>query len=257
MLDMWPAFPIVVWHDEPGKWFREDNIAAALEHPDRVREIRFKGISKQMLRDVMKAMDVPFPVLTTLELKLCSSCWPLLPDPFLGGSAPRLQSLDIDVAAVFPIRKLLLSASDLVHLSFRIDQYGATPEEIATSLSSMALNRYLWYLNIPIHTPGAHAQQTNDHLRYRAPSSLLSPILGSKVLATTWTTSWPISMPLYWMMSHCCNQLIVPPALSESETSPNRIRTRTTYSGYAISVRCPMIFDSEALNSGIFSTVSD
>jgi len=138
MLDMWPAFPIVVWHDEPGKWFREDNIAAALEHPDRVREIRFKGISKQMLRDVMKAMDVPFPVLTTLELKLCSSCWPLLPDPFLGGSAPRLQSLDIDVAAVFPIRKLLLSASDLVHLSFRIDQYGATPEEIATCLSSMA-----------------------------------------------------------------------------------------------------------------------
>ena len=140
MLDIWPAFPIVVWYDNPGTWKRADDIVAALEHPDRVREIRFKAITSPTLVDVMVAMDVPFPVLTILELKICSSWWPRLPDPFLGGSTPRLQLLDLDFIPFSPIRKLLLSASDLVHLSlsFGVDPNNVPPEEIATCLSSMA-----------------------------------------------------------------------------------------------------------------------
>jgi len=138
MLDIWPAFPIVVWHDAPGKFLRGDNIAAALEHPGHVCEIRFKVIASKLLMNLMVAMGAPFPVLTTLEIKTYSLWWPCLPDPFLGGSAPRLQSLDLDLADFSPIRKLLLSARDLVHLSFGVHRYSVTLEEIVTCLSSMA-----------------------------------------------------------------------------------------------------------------------
>ena len=69
MLDIWPAFPIVVWRDTPGKLLCGDNIAAALEHPDRVCEIRSKVIASKLLMNLMVAMGVPFPVLTTLEIK--------------------------------------------------------------------------------------------------------------------------------------------------------------------------------------------
>jgi len=57
----------------------------------------------------------------------------------LGGSAPRLQPLDLDYVPFSPIRKLLQSANDLVRLSLlRIEQKRVTPEEFATCLSSMA-----------------------------------------------------------------------------------------------------------------------
>jgi len=138
MLNIWPPLPIVVWHDTPGKFLCGDNITAALEHPDRVREIRFKTIASKLLMNVTKAMDVPFPVLTTLELKIYSLWWACLPDPFLGGSAPRLQSLDLDVTNFSPIWKLLHSTRDLVRLSLGIDQYSVTFEEIVTCLSSLA-----------------------------------------------------------------------------------------------------------------------
>ena len=142
MLDIWPAFPIVVWHDDPDPFVsvRADDIVAALEHPNRVREIRFKPISTPMLLDVRVAMDVPFSVLTTFELKLSSTWSPVIPNPFLGGSAPRLQSLDLDFMCFPSIRKLLLSANDLIYLSLSFRIYGdnVPPEEIATCLSSMA-----------------------------------------------------------------------------------------------------------------------
>ena len=172
MLDIWPAFPIVVWHDAPGKFPRGDNIAAALGHPDCVREIRFKGISSKLLVNLMVAMDVPFPVLTTLELKICSLWWACLPDPFLGGSAPRLQSLDLDLTDFSPIRKLLLSASDLVHLSLGIDHYGATPEEIATCLSSVAR---LELISLAFQYPDQHRWHT--YPADQRPSLLLCAIL--------------------------------------------------------------------------------
>jgi hypothetical protein len=143
MLDIWPAFPIVVWYDDP--WpnvHRVNNIVAALEHPDRVREIRFEAISSLTLMAVKGAMEVPFPVLTTLKLRIsCVVNLPseYLPNPFLGGSAPRLQSLDLTFIPFHRIRELLLSANDLVHLSLAFKTHRSVPpDEIATCLSSMA-----------------------------------------------------------------------------------------------------------------------
>ena len=144
MLDIWPAFPIVVWHDDPSSnVYRANDIVAALEHPDRVREIRFETISCPTLKAVKVAMEVPFPVLTTLILKICSidvnRPLPYLPNPLLGGSAPRLQSLDLAFIPFSRTRELLLSANDLVHLSLSFGTYQIVPpEEIATCLSSMA-----------------------------------------------------------------------------------------------------------------------
>ena len=61
MLDIWPAFPLIVWNSL-GVLVHEDNIIAALEHPDRVCEIGF-GISSEMLEILSVAMEVPFPEL--------------------------------------------------------------------------------------------------------------------------------------------------------------------------------------------------
>ena len=66
MLDIWPAFPLVVWNSL-GILVHEDNIIAALEHPDRVCEIGF-GISSEMLEILSVAMEVPFPVLSAEHL---------------------------------------------------------------------------------------------------------------------------------------------------------------------------------------------
>ncbi|KAI0292183.1 hypothetical protein BC826DRAFT_454744 [Russula brevipes] len=116
MLDIWPALPINiegVWE----RWEKRlDNIVAALEHPDRVRSINLVYLPGPQGERLLAAMQVRFPELT--ELRFWSLLrWELvLPDSFLGGSAPRLRSLwlmDIPFPAA---SNLLLSASDLVDL---------------------------------------------------------------------------------------------------------------------------------------------
>ena len=139
MLDIWPPFPLVVWNSL-GVLVHEDDIIAALEHPDRVCEIGF-DISSETLESLSVAMEVPFPELKTLEIKLDDRLGRelFLPDTFLGGFTPRLRSLDLDGIPFSTVHKLLSSASDLVRLSIwdvPIYEY-VSPEEIATCLSSM------------------------------------------------------------------------------------------------------------------------
>jgi hypothetical protein len=119
MLDIWPAMPIYI-HDD---WARRcpmgpDNISAALEHSDRVRSIHLHQIPSSAWEELAPAMQVPFPELTHLDLWWSSDSFMLvLPDSFLGGSAPRLRTLKLCNISLPVVSNLLLSASDLVDLS--------------------------------------------------------------------------------------------------------------------------------------------
>ena len=70
-----------------------DNIVATLEHNDRVREIDLWLVGSSQFEEIVPAMQERFPALTVLKLRSTMELEQVLPDSFLGGSAPRLQSL--------------------------------------------------------------------------------------------------------------------------------------------------------------------
>jgi hypothetical protein len=104
-LDLWPALPLLIRSQLEEGW---DEIIAALERRDRVREIYLEN-SSSYLQKILAATQGPFPELTHLRLASYGEVVP--PDSFLGGSAPRLRILSLD-AVTFPgLPKLHLSAS--------------------------------------------------------------------------------------------------------------------------------------------------
>jgi hypothetical protein len=96
MLGVWPPLPIVV-EVSPFETRGVDNIVPALEHSDRVCEIEITLCSFPTLQaeKVLAAMQRPFPALTYLGFGLPKGAGPVIPDSFLGGSAPGLQSLGL------------------------------------------------------------------------------------------------------------------------------------------------------------------
>jgi len=144
ILDAWPSLPLII-HDSYGilKTSGVDNIIAALEHNDRVCQIQLRCYSSSQLRYVTNsaAMHKPFPELTDLQLSMevYRGPVPILPVSFLGGTAPRLQSLMLSDVPFPGLPKLLLSATQLVFLSLHdIPRSGyIPPEAMATTLSAL------------------------------------------------------------------------------------------------------------------------
>jgi hypothetical protein len=149
-LDIWPPLPLTVLDDDihHGETTGVDNIIAALEHNDRVRQIKLRSLSAPKLGYVTysAAMQKPFPELTDLWLAMYEryQSYPL-PDSFLGGTAPRLQSLTLDYVPFPGLPRLLLSATHLVHLDLcRIPRSGyIPPEAMATGLSALTNLHFL------------------------------------------------------------------------------------------------------------------
>ena len=86
-------------------------------------------------------MREPFPVLTTLRIYSLEhhGIAPALPVEFLGGSAPRLQSIYL-YALPFPaLPTLLLSTSDLVYLHLRniLHTGNISPEAMFVGLAAL------------------------------------------------------------------------------------------------------------------------
>ncbi|KAI0290809.1 hypothetical protein BC826DRAFT_524323 [Russula brevipes] len=141
MLDIWPALPIIIKnYDGRSPPKGADNIVAALGHPGRVRQIDLWNIPQSDLGGFALAMKVPFPELTFLSLGTTNRNAALvLPDSFLGGSAPRLQVLYFKGISFPAIPNLLSSASDLVELRlWDIPDSGyISPEAMVTGLSAL------------------------------------------------------------------------------------------------------------------------
>ena len=119
---------------------------AALEHPDRVRSIKLV-VTSSLLGTVTSVMQVPFPALTDLCLSSKDRNAPVvLPDAFLGGSAPQLHQIYLESIALPALPTLLLSATDLVYLRLEdIPQDGyIAPEAMLTGLAALTRLDTLW-----------------------------------------------------------------------------------------------------------------
>ena len=161
-LDVWPALPIVIsGRGNPSSYLQgADNIIAALEHPDRVCHISLWEVPIPVLESLTAVMCESFPELTYLELLPhdMKVSVPVLPDTFLRGSAARLQTLWLDFIPLGGLRKLLLSASDLVDLRLlHIPDSGyISPEAMVTCLSRMTR---LETLSLGFHSPRSHSNR--------------------------------------------------------------------------------------------------
>ena len=155
-LDVWPDMPIVI----SDRRLKEapicgvDNIIAALEHHDRVRHIELWGVTHSLLGRLALAVQEPFPELTFLSFLVDSrrAALPVLPGPFFGESAPRLQGLHLKSVPLPPILNLLITATDLVNIDLWNIPYSGyvTAEEIVTRLAPMTR---LKSLSLGFHSP--------------------------------------------------------------------------------------------------------
>jgi hypothetical protein len=142
MLDVWPAFPIfILGHGYSTSPVGADNIVAAFERHNRVCHISLSGVLTSLLERIGTVTEEPFPQLTHLELLLYDKRVPALPDTFLGGSTPRLQTLTLDGIPLSPLQTMLLSATDLVHLHlWNIPHSGyLSPDAMVTCLSELIM----------------------------------------------------------------------------------------------------------------------
>ncbi len=153
-LDVWPALPLLIQggHSET----EVDEIIPKLRHSNRISEICLKCFTILQIENVWAAMQVPFPELESLHLSNAVQSVPVLPDSFLGGSAPRLRYLALDAIPFPGLPNLLLSATHLTYLYlYDIPHSGyISPEAMATCLSILTnLERLLLEFESPQSSP--------------------------------------------------------------------------------------------------------
>jgi hypothetical protein len=159
-LDLWPPLPLVI-QGIPTKGV--ENIVAALEHRDRVDRIELFEVNSSALENLLVEMQVPFLELTDLQLLSIDETVPVIPESFLGRSAPRLVYLAL-VGIPFPgLPNLLLSATHLVYLLLlNIPSSGyISPETMVTALSTLTS---LESFALKFQSPRSHPDWTDRRL---------------------------------------------------------------------------------------------
>ena len=160
-LDIWPSFPLVV-DNIAGPTEDMDNVVAALERRDRVDRIHLYEVNGSSFEKVLAAMQEPFPELMFLYLELSSKeeLVPIVPDSFLGRSAPHLRFLVLDGIPFPDLPKLPLSATNLVNLQlWNIPHSGyISPDAVVTALSALTS---LQFLNLEFRSPRSHPGQAS------------------------------------------------------------------------------------------------
>jgi len=139
-LDIWPALPLIIAGNMTLS-SGTDNVVAALGQSNRVCLVRLCGDGDRQVEEVLAPMQVSFPELTELYLSsLNSATPPVIPDTFLGGSAPRLRSLALDSIPFPGMPKLLLSVTRLDHLNLvKIPHSGyISPEAMVALLCALS-----------------------------------------------------------------------------------------------------------------------
>src|SRR6266850_1889759 len=163
LLDIWPLLPIYV---HVGHYYRKSplrgvtNLMAALKQQNRVRGIWIWGVPNSLLKKSV-AMK-PFPALTRLVLSSNDGNGPVLPDSFLGGSAPRLRIIYLTSIPFPGIGKLLLSTTDLVRLSLDDIPHSGyiSPEAMVFGLSTLTRLERLY---LRFRSPRSRADRENRH----------------------------------------------------------------------------------------------
>ena len=159
----WPPLPLIVrdFDDVFLDASRVKNTIAALEYNDRVSQIDLDAFPLKYVAN-SKVLQKPSSELTHLKIGTTYHDGPVFPDSFLGGSAPRLQSLAL-IRIPFPgLPRLLSSTTHLVNLELcHIPTKGYIPPEVmATSLSALtSLN----FLHLHFRFPNPHPARDGRH----------------------------------------------------------------------------------------------
>jgi hypothetical protein len=149
-LDIWPPFPIIVssYTDQTVDEGCLENVVAALKHRDRISTIFISdGMGGSALEKSIAAMLEPFPILT--ECALVSSdnsvSMPMLPETFLGGSAPQLEIFHLRGIPFPTFPDFILSSTQIrdLHLDDIPDSGYISPDAMATCLAALPNLRWL------------------------------------------------------------------------------------------------------------------
>ena len=137
-LGIWPVIPILIQYGALIRPSDEDNVIAALEHPDRVCRVGLSVTGAQLAK-MSTVIQQPFPMLSHLSICSKSETGLVLPSKFLGGFAPCLQELYVAGIAFPSLPTLLLSASNLVELNLcNIPRTGyISPDAMAAHLAAL------------------------------------------------------------------------------------------------------------------------
>ena len=147
-LNVWPALPLIVEGDLASS--AAGNIIVILGQGNRKCQVILWHLASWQLEQVLATMHVPFPELTQLWLTSNGDreTLPVIPDSFLGGSAPRLRYFELNGIPFPGLPKLLLSAtSHLVYLHlFDIPHSGYISPDAITALLSVLSSLERFYL---------------------------------------------------------------------------------------------------------------
>ena len=149
LIDIWPPFPIIIRDRDYIPIPKDYDFQAAFAHPNRVLcQIDIRHISSLLLQQLASVLQERFPAL--IHFRFGAAYFfefppQALPDGFLGGSSPRLQSLELNSISFTALPKFLLSTNDLVLLSLRNVLYSGhvAPGAIIPSLVVLANLKYL------------------------------------------------------------------------------------------------------------------
>ena len=165
--DIWPALPLSI-RDDIRHTGNVDNFVALLGRSElvcRISQIKLWKVSSSQWEDIWGAMQVQFPELTYLLLYYDRQAVPLvtLSDSFLGGSAPRLRSLEFYCIPYPGLPKLLLSATHLTHLRLTsIPDSGYIPPEVMaaclSTLTGLEILSLVFQLPRPLPDQEIHRQ---------------------------------------------------------------------------------------------------
>ena len=173
---IWPPLPIIVTNyiatDRPS--LEDYDFDAAIVHPNRVCEIYLIFLTSPVLQRLASIRQEQFPALIHLTLHFKDNRpAPALPDGFLGGSTPRLQSLDLNYIPFPAIPKLLLSATDLVRLTLQPVPHSGyfSPEAIVTDLAALAnLTHLIIGFESPLSRPNREIRRSLQPTRIILPA---------------------------------------------------------------------------------------
>ena len=153
-LDVWPALPLIVWGSISSD---TDNVIAALEQSNRVRSIGLMDLAGWQSKEVLAAMQVPFPELTRLCILSDDETPPVIPNSFLDGSSPRLVLITLEGISFPGLPKLIMSATHLVYIRLaKIPHSGyISPEAMVALLAVLSnLRRLEIWFRSPQSCPG-------------------------------------------------------------------------------------------------------
>ena len=173
-LDIWPALPLIVQGNLEVKLRRGiDNVIAALGESNRVREVKIWSLLGSQSENDLAPMQVSFPELTYLHLHSDDETPRVIPDSFLGGSAPRLGHFSLSGISFLGLPKLLLSATQLTSLILtNIPHSGyISPEAIVAALSALSgLKKFYLEFRSPQSRPDRENQSLSPPNRSVLPS---------------------------------------------------------------------------------------